>query len=72
MRESEKFISCACADKINMKNSLIIFILGGSLIPPISKTGGIDTPSRTGTVWQAVSILGSPMVKKCMSSDMCW
>ena len=41
--------------------------LGGSLIPPKSKFGGIATPARGDFVRQAVSILGSPRGKAEMA-----
>jgi|GEM_PF-2471470 len=47
-------------------NEMNCFTLGGSLIPPKSKFGGIATPERGDFVRQAVSILGSPRGKKEM------
>ena len=44
-------------------NEMNCFTLGGSLIPPKSKFGGIVTPARGDFVRQAVSILGSPRGK---------
>lgn len=44
-------------------NEMNCFTLGGSLIPPKSKFGGIATPARGDFVRQAVSILGSLRVK---------
>lgn len=63
MEMTKKYIVCACAEQTDIEKSFKLFTLGGSLIPPHPREGGIDTPHEEGDyVRQAVSILGSPRV----------
>ena len=64
----KKYIVCACAEQTDIEKCFKLFTLGGSLIPPSPREGGIDTPHEEGDyVRQAVSILGSPRVNNVKS-----
>ena len=68
MEMTKKHIVCACAEQTDIEKSLKLFTLGGSLIPPSPREGGIDTPhEERDYVRQAVSILGSPRVDNVKS-----